>query len=237
MSNYNEIIGCIMSTNDYEFYECDNLQCRLRFPGHKGYPHTKRCPLCRSNIHEVAVMKNINKQDNHIGIQSRSKVEALLDNVRSAWNVGSIFRTADGTGIQKLYLCGITPTPENYKVSKTSLGAEASIPWEKFNNGVHLAGLLKSKGHVLWALEDLPEAVPLFQVDFPPDNDTIILILGNEVTGVDPGIIRICDKVVSIPMLGKKQSYNVAVAFGIVTSFLLYRQSVSQGSFSILPST
>ena len=98
-------------------------------------------------------------------IQTKWKVEAILDNIRSAWNVGSIFRTADGTGVQKLYLTGITPTPENKKVSKTALGAESIIPWEKFNNGVELASLVKSKGYILWALEDLPKAIPLFQVD------------------------------------------------------------------------
>jgi tRNA G18 (ribose-2'-O)-methylase SpoU len=215
-----------MNANDYEFYECDNPDCRLRFPGYEGYPRSKRCPICRSSIQAVAIIKNISEQDNHVGIQNRWKVEALLDNIRSAWNVGSIFRTADGTGIQKLYMCGITPTPDNTKVRKTALGAEVNISWEKFNNGVHLSSLLKSKGYVLWALEDLPEAIPLFQVDFQTHNYPIILIVGNEVSGVDPGIIEICDKVVSIPMLGKKKSYNVAVAFGIAASFVLYRQIV-----------
>jgi tRNA G18 (ribose-2'-O)-methylase SpoU len=165
------------------------------------------------------------------------QVEALLDNIRSAWNVGSIFRTSDGTGIQKLYLCGITPSPENVKVGKTALGAETSIAWEKYNNGVDLAHELKSKGYMLWALEDMPEAVPLFQMEVYSEASPILLILGNEVCGIDPGILEICHKVVSIPMLGKKRSYNVAIAFGIAASFLLYRQSESQGSIKILPKT
>ncbi len=139
--------------------------------------------------------------------------------------------------MQKLYLTGITPTPENKKVSKTALGAESILPWEKFNNGVQLASLVKSKGYTLWALEDLPKAIPLFQVDFPVNYASIILIVGNEVSGVDPGIIELCDQIISIPMLGEKQSYNVAVAFGIAASFLLYRQSVSQGSRKIFPNT
>jgi tRNA G18 (ribose-2'-O)-methylase SpoU len=178
---------------------------------------------------------NIPERDNHVGIQTRWQVEALLDNIRSAWNVGSIFRTSDGTGVKKLYLCGITPTPENSKVGKTALGAETNIAWEKSNNGVLLARELKSKGYILWALEDLTEAVPLFQMEVYSEVPPILLILGNEVCGVDPGIIEICHKVVSIPMLGKKQSYNVAIAFGIAASFLLYRQSESQGSLNILP--
>jgi tRNA G18 (ribose-2'-O)-methylase SpoU len=226
-----------MTVNNFEFFECDNPDCRLRFPGNENYPRSKRCPICRSSIHEVAIVKNISDIDNRVSNQNRCKVEVVLDNIRSAWNVGSIFRTADGTGMHKLYLCGITPTPENYKVRKTALGAEASIPWEKFNNGVQLASQLKSKGYKLWAMEDMPDAIPLFQLDLQLVDSPIALIVGNEVCGVDPGIIRICDRVVSIPMLGKKNSYNVAVAFGIAASFFLYRQSLSQGSLNILPNT
>ena len=220
-----------------EFFECDNSACRLRFPGAAGHPRWNRCPVCRSRIHLVATMENNTEGNKHIDIQQPWQVEALLDNIRSAWNVGSIFRTSDGTGVQKLYLCGITPSPENTKVSKTALGSEVNVPWEKFNNGVHLASLLKTKGYVLWALEDLSIAQPLFQIKFDWINSPIVIIVGNEVSGVDPGIIEICDKVISIPMLGKKQSYNVSVAFGIAVSFLLYRQSVSHGSLNIFPST
>lgn len=226
-----------MNTNNYEFYECDKQECKLRFPGYEGYSQTKYCPICRSSVHKVAIVRNRFENENQSSIQNSWKVEGILDNIRSAWNVGSIFRTADGTGIKKLYLCGITPTPENIKVRKTALGAEANISWEKFNNGVQLASLLKTKGCVLWALEDMPEATPLFQVDIQSYYSPIVLIVGNEGSGVDPGIVEMSDKVVSIPMLGKKKSYNVAVAFGIVASFLLYRQSLSQGSLNIFPRT
>jgi 23S rRNA (guanosine2251-2'-O)-methyltransferase len=237
MSYYNEIIGRTMTDKMYEFFECDNPECRLRFPGYEGYSRSKRCPICRSNIHVAAIVNNNVEAGFRDRIHHPIIVEALLDNIRSAWNVGSIFRTADGTGVQKLYLGGFTPTPDSSKVGKTALGADANIVWEKFNNGVQLARLLKSKGYILWALEDLPDAIPLFLVDIQENYSTTVLIMGNEVSGVDPGIIEICDKVISIPMLGKKKSYNVAVAFGIATSFLLYRQSLSQGSLNILPNT
>jgi tRNA G18 (ribose-2'-O)-methylase SpoU len=165
------------------------------------------------------------------------KLEAMLDNIRSTWNVGSMFRTADGTGIRKIYLCGITPTPENPKIGKTALGAELTIPWERSNNGVEMVSSLKSQGYRIWAMEDIPKAVCLYEMVDVHLDTPIVLIVGNEVCGVDPGIIEMCDEVISIPMLGKKQSYNVAVAFGMAASFLLYRQIVSQGSFSILPKT
>jgi tRNA G18 (ribose-2'-O)-methylase SpoU len=87
----------------------------------------------------------------------------------------------------------------------------------------------------LWALEDLPIADPLYEIMTDIIEEPTVLIVGNEVCGIDPGIIELCDRVISIPMMGKKQSYNVAVAFGMAVSFLLYRHSVSQGSFKILP--
>jgi tRNA G18 (ribose-2'-O)-methylase SpoU len=86
-------------------------------------------------------------------------------------------------------------------------------------------------------MEDIPKAVCLYEMVDVHVDAPIVLIVGNEVCGVDPGIIEMCDEVISIPMLGKKHSYNVAVAFGMAASFLLYRQSVSQGSLSILPKT
>jgi 23S rRNA (guanosine2251-2'-O)-methyltransferase len=221
-------------TND-KFFECDNPDCRLRFPGNNEDPKWKRCPVCRSSIHKVATVINSNGTNISRELVQPWQVEALLDNIRSSWNVGSIFRTSDGIGIQKLYLCGITATPENHKIRKTALGSEKNVLWEKYYNGFELAQALKSKGKKLWVLEDLPQAQPLFSLEGIPADIPIVLIVGNEVSGVDPGIVELCDMVISIPMLGKKQSYNVAVAFGIATSFMLYRHSVSQGSDKILP--
>lgn len=226
-----------MPSSINQFYECDNPECKLRFPGFKDQPHWKRCPACRSSIHIVAKGISIAEQDFTGNLRQQWQVEVILDNIRSAWNVGSIFRTADGIGIKKLYLCGITPTPETDKVRKTALGAEVSVPWEKFNNGVSLARQLKSAGYQLWALEDIPGAWPLYEIETDKLNARIVMIVGNEVSGIDPGIIELCDSVISIPMSGKKQSYNVAVAFGIAASFLLYRHSVFQSSLKIFPNT
>ena len=218
------------------FYECENPDCRLRFPGYEGYPRWNHCPVCRSNTHVVAVVQGTDEQSNQVNYPRKWLVDALLDNIRSSWNVGSIFRSADGTGIHKIYLCGISPTPEDPKVRKTALGAEENIPWEHSKNGVETAIILKSRGCKLWVLESIAKAVPLFQIELPANNSPVVLIFGNEVSGVDPDIIDLCDQVISIPMVGKKSSYNVATAFGIAASFLLYRQSFSQGSFNIFPS-
>jgi tRNA G18 (ribose-2'-O)-methylase SpoU len=196
-----------------------------------------RCPLCRSSIHSAASVTSRTEPSSSTVSPEGWKLEAMLDNIRSTWNVGSMYRTADGTGIRKIYLCGITPTPENPKVGKTALGAELTIPWERSNNGVEMVSSLKYQGYRICAMEDIPKAVCLYEMVDVHVDAPIVLIVGNEVCGVDPGIIEMCDEVISIPMLGKKHSYNVAVAFGMAASFLLYRQSVSQGSLSILPKT
>jgi tRNA G18 (ribose-2'-O)-methylase SpoU len=154
-------------------------------------------------------------------IKSSLRLEALLDNVRSAWNVGSIFRTADGLSVEKLYLCGITPTPENESVAKTSLGAEETVEWEYSRNALETARKLKNEGCKVIALEQDARAISLS--DYLPERSDrpgvqskgLVLILGNEVTGVDPALLDLCDQIVHIPMLGTKRSLNVEVTFGI----------------------
>jgi tRNA(Leu) C34 or U34 (ribose-2'-O)-methylase TrmL len=226
-----------MEMSAIEFYECLNPTCRLRFPVVHGQLKNKRCPLCRSSLNLATTLNTPAEVNPGVSSLDGWWVEALVDNVRSAWNVGSIFRTADGTGIKKLHLCGITPTPENARVGKTALGAELCVPWAQANNSLVLAGRLKVEGYRIWALEDTPEAVPLYEMELSSEMQPLILIVGNEVCGVDPGLLSLCDQVLAIPMLGKKQSYNVAVAFGMAASFLFYCHSLSHGSRKILPCT
>ncbi len=209
----------------------------MRFPGTEEHPRWNRCPVCRSTLHLVAAVPRTNLHNGNTSNAQPLNIEAILDNIRSAWNVGSIFRTADGMSVRKLYLCGITPSPENSKVGKTALGAETNIAWEKHNNAVQLATQLRSRGSHLWALEDQPGATPLFDIEEEIADPSIVLVVGNETSGVDPGVIDLCDRVIAIPMLGKKQSYNVAVAFAIAASFLLYRQIFSHGSRRMFPNT
>lgn len=163
----------------------------------------------------------------------------ILQNIRSLHNVGSIFRTADAAGIEKLYLCGITPTPLDRfgkiepKLAKVSLGAEKAVAWEKVISASALIGRLKKEGYQIWAVEQARGSVPYYRKvilrGVYPDrsvgaqNDKkIILVFGNEVRGLSPAILRKCDKILEIPMRGEKESLNVAVAFGIVTFHLIY---------------
>ena len=147
------------------------------------------------------------------GTQTLSRA-VLLDNIRSAWNVGSILRSADGLGIDPVYLCGITSTPENEAVRKTSLGAEDHLTWSYHKDAVRLATELKTNGWRIIALEEGKGSKPL-STDTVRIQGKWVLILGNEVTGVDPDLLALSDEILSIPMRGKKRSLNVAIAFSI----------------------
>ncbi|MCI0556588.1 MAG: TrmH family RNA methyltransferase [Anaerolineae bacterium] len=148
----------------------------------------------------------------------RRKLAVLLDNIRSAWNVGSIFRSADGFGFTHVYICGITPTPDGparEAVVKTSLGAEDTVTWSYHKDAVKLVRGLKKEGWQVWALEEHERAIPVSNYPAAKSPIPVILMLGNEVTGVDPGLIDLADIIFHIPMRGEKTSFNVAIAFGI----------------------
>lgn len=139
----------------------------------------------------------------------------VLDNIRSVLNVGSIFRTADAVGVDQIYLCGITPTPKHPRLAKTSLGAEWSIGWQYSSNVLTTINELKRSGKTIICLEETLHSKSIFEMNTKVHLQSIALVVGNEVTGVDPAVLEICDQIVDIPMLGYKRSLNVAVAFGI----------------------
>lgn len=201
-----------MSTNYYEIRLCP--ACGLRYPLTEGHPFGERCPSCLGETRVVLKRKISHLPLGGDGSGVRGNLSILLDNIRSAWNVGSIFRTADGFGVNKLYLCGITPTPENESMHKTSLGAEETVAWEYSRNALETAKRLKADGHILIALEQDARANPLDAMDRASLQKTV-LVIGNEITGVDPELLDLCDQIVYIPMRGQKQSFNVEVAFAI----------------------
>ena len=144
----------------------------------------------------------------------------MLDNVRSAWNVGSILRTADGAGISQVHLCGVTPPGDHPKVVKTALGAEKSVCWTYHTNSLEAARSLIEGGRRLWALEFTPGSVPIWELKRLPQ-EPLVLVVGNEVVGVDPELLGMCERAFHLPMGGSKRSYNVAVAFGMAAVYLL----------------
>ena len=148
---------------------------------------------------------------------------ALLSNIRSAHNVGSMFRTADAAGISRLYLCGITACPDDMlgsarkSLEKTALGAEKTMLWEKHARTADCMRKLKADGFFICAVELVPCAIPYYEADCLKKNtDKLAFIVGNEVDGVPKALLKKCDAIVSIPMRGHKESLNVAVAFGVI---------------------
>lgn len=136
----------------------------------------------------------------------------LAHNIRSLWNVGSFFRTCDAFSVEKIYLTGYTGHPPRKEISKTALGAEDTVPWESAKDPFPILERLKAEGWSLVALELTADAVPLDGFS-PPEN--VCLIVGHELTGVPEEILSRVSSVVKIPMLGQKESLNVAVAAGI----------------------
>ncbi|MCD5381604.1 MAG: TrmH family RNA methyltransferase [Candidatus Pacebacteria bacterium] len=143
----------------------------------------------------------------------------ILENIRSAYNVGAIFRTADGAGVQKIFLVGYTPTPIDRfgrvqpEIKKTSLGASDEIEWEHSLRSELIISQLKTEGVEVVSIEQTNESVSLDKFKVP---DKVAYVLGNEVGGVSKETIEQSDLVVDIPMLGIKESLNVSVAAGIV---------------------
>ncbi len=145
----------------------------------------------------------------------------ILDSVRSSHNVGAIFRTADAVGVSKIYLAGYTPTPTdrfgrpNEKLRKTALGATATVPWEAITDVVGLVSSLREAGVFVVAVEQHARAQSLFAAPVPTDRP-VAYVFGNEIEGVSDAVLALADTVIDLPMLGMKESLNVAVTAGIV---------------------
>mgnify|MGYP001067216256 CR=1 FL=1 len=208
---------------NFKIVLCENSACGLRFPIDLDLYRAKFCPRCGAPLRVVRDLQP------HKGLlqdsqKSRRNLTVLLDSVRSAYNVGAIFRTADGVGVQKLCLCGITPTPDDTPgVAKTALGAESHILWEYHPNALRIARQLQEEGLQLLALERTANALPLMA--YHPnlgEERAVVLVLGNEQAGVDPDILNLCDAILSIPMSGEKASLNVSVAFGVAAYWLSF---------------
>lgn len=207
------------------FYRCENVKsCGLRFPVTVTDPFRGRCPRCGAAVQVVAridVEAATTIPSEIEGASTPSNLRLLLDNWRSLFNVGAAFRTADGAGASHLYLCGITATPESQrKLAKTALGAERFVAWSYHVDAVEAAKALQASGAQIWVLERSHQAQSLFDIKGLPVGLPIVLAAGNEVIGVDPGLVAMADKVIQLPMLGSKQSLNVAVALSIAVYWL-----------------
>lgn len=206
-------------TNPVEFVmlQCDNPECRFRCPSNLSVQTLETCPMCGSTINPVTAPFSNTKQHPSASAPANFPIHVLLDNLRSTLNVGSIFRTADGAGVSKIHLCGTTPTPDHPKIAKTGLGAEWNLPWEFHRNGLDFVNECKANGFKVISLEAADNSRSIFSLNWSHNEllKPVLVVLGNEVSGIDPQILSASDHVCSIPMYGIKSSLNVAVAFGI----------------------
>ncbi len=210
-----------------ETYVCIQPDCRFRFSLKAGpeRPERVRCPRCGSDTEPDGAVPDLRVPE-RAPYRGSPALTVVLDNLRSALNVGSIFRTADAVGAGELVLLGTTPTPLNPKIAKTALGAEKTVPWRHDWNSADAIARLKSEGCEIWALEGGETAENLFAT-FPglsalEAGNKIALVLGGEVSGVDPIILAGCDRIFYLPMIGKKESLNVAAAFAVAAYLIRF---------------
>ena len=146
-------------------------------------------------------------------VTQKHPVFLMLHNIRSMWNVGSMFRTADAAGIEKMILSGYTAVPPRREIDKTALGAQNSMPWEHHPDPFAVIDEMKKQGIVIFGLE-ITEASRRY-TEVAPEDFPLCLIVGNEVEGIDDDLLARCDGVLEIPQYGTKHSLNVSVAAGI----------------------
>ena len=163
---------------------------------------TTNAELGRPSIEEFRQMKKM-------------PVVVVLDNVRSAQNVGAFFRTGDAFAVERIALCGITATPPSRDIHKSSLGAEFSVDWSYFPTTAECVQQLKNEGHTIIAIEQIAESVMLDKFE-PQEGVKYALVFGNEVEGVAQEVVDMCDAAIEIPQLGTKHSLNVSVSGGVV---------------------
>lgn len=207
---------------------CPNPTCKHAFevPDDRAGKNGP-CPNCGQVItfRSLDILQQVERQQQRLtrtgGAQSSpagttDPFSALLEDVRSLWNVGSIFRTADGAGFGRLYLCGITGCPPRKEITKTSLGAEEVVAWEHCTGALEILPSLKKRGVLIVGLEQTPASIPLSRAIAEGRIRTpTCLVVGNEVAGLSAETIAACDLLCDLPMHGVKASLNVAVAFGV----------------------
>ncbi len=161
-------------------------------------------------------LKELNRVDvESFKLQSKTKIVLVLDNVRSALNVGSAFRTSDAFALEHIYLCGITATPPHREILKTAIGATNAVSWSYHKEVRQAIESIKQKHYQVWGVEQVSE--PTLLQDFQPVKDqAYALVFGNEVNGISEEVLPLLDGCLEVPQFGTKHSLNVSVCIGIV---------------------
>lgn len=157
--------------------------------------------------------------------KARNPIHVVLDNIRSAYNVGSIFRTADAGAVEHIYLCGMSAHPPHRKIEKTALGAQEYVPWSYYERTKDCILMLKEKGIPIVSIEITQESCSYFNFHWC---SPVAIVFGNEVIGIQEKVLKLSDFVVQIPMFGYKNTINVATSFGIILYDILYKWNVGR---------
>jgi len=173
-----------------------------------------------STLHKLSFdeLKSSRPSLEELQTRKRFPVTVLLENVRSLYNVGSIFRTSDGAFVERVFLCGYTGYPPRKEIDKTALGSTESVPWVHEPDTMKALKSIKDDGYQLVALEHTDRSVSYREASF---SYPVCLVLGNEVEGITEETVSFCDMAVDIPMHGIKQSLNVSVAYGIAVYHII----------------
>jgi tRNA G18 (ribose-2'-O)-methylase SpoU len=174
----------------------------------------KNIPVCPGSAMRKLKMEELGRKSvEEFKLSQKIPIVVVLENVRSAYNVGSVFRTADAFLIEAIYLTGYTAKPPHKEIKKTALGAEDTVRWKHFTNAVGAIEDLKQHGYKVFAIEQVVNSISLEKTNVP---DKTALIFGNEVSGIEQSTIALCDGSIEIPQLGMKHSLNIATAAGVV---------------------
>ncbi|HEY4876781.1 MAG TPA: RNA methyltransferase [Puia sp.] len=174
-----------------------------------------KSPLRVRGMRKLSMDELNRKSVNEFKVAAKNPIVIVLDNIRSMHNVGSVFRTADAFLLEKIYLCGYTPQPPHRDIHKTALGSTETVEWKYFERTIDAVNSLKNDGYKIVAVEQVENSIALNKFSFY-ENSKLAVIFGNEVSGVDEEILKLCDSCIEIPQMGMKHSLNISVAAGIV---------------------
>jgi len=197
--------------------KCSGDACGMRYPSPADDPRRNACPLCESPVSQVATFSpppDLSAQR----VEATGEIVAVLDNVRSALNVGTMMRSADGAALDHLYLGGLTAPADNPKVIKTALGAQQAVPCSSWLDLLPALQHLRDKGYEIWAVDYTSTSTRMQTIAARPPR--VAFVVGNERAGVDPEILATADRHVHVDMHGTKSTLNVGVAFSLVAYWL-----------------
>jgi len=197
--------------------QCPNQACNYRYPAPED-EYSIYCPVCGEKMSIIEY--DIDNGYTHFAKNMQIRLEGAVDNVRSAYNIGAMLRSANAFGLEHLYLCGYSPTPQQSKVLKTSLGAESTLAWSHQPSALTLIQQKKTDGYLILAIEATSSASSLIDYSLPSGTSKVMMVVGNEIFGIDPAIRALSAAILQIPIYGEKKSLNVASSFSIAAFYL-----------------